>query len=371
MIISRYLNKEILNTLLGVTFVLLLIFLSNQLVRYLSYAAAGKVATNILFQLMGFEIPYLLALLLPLGLYLGIVLSYGRLYADSELRVLHACGLGIGRLIAMTSVLILCVTAVVTVLTFWVNPWIFAEKDTLIAHSLSTDNILDSLMPGRFQVSSDGRRVLYVEKISHNHKQATNLFIADQGKKFADNYLNTWTIVSAGIGAQTRDPVSHDRFIVAMNGNRYEGIPGQNDFKIIQFKKYAVRMPHAAMMNLHQQQESMPSGALWSHYQDPENAAELQWRISVPLSALILGLLAIPLSQVRPRHGRYSQIFPAILIYIIYVNLLFVARNWVAIKMVPPAFGMWWVHLSVLALAMIFVMNHLGWNFKQWVRRPS
>ena len=99
MIISRYLMKEIFSALLAVTLVLLLIFLSNQLVRYLSYAASGKIAANIVLQLLGFEIPYLLALLLPLGLYLGIILAYGRLYVDSEMPVLNACGLGLKRLV--------------------------------------------------------------------------------------------------------------------------------------------------------------------------------------------------------------------------------------------------------------------------------
>ena len=70
MIISRYLLKEVCITLLVVTFVLLLVFLSQELVRYLNYIAAGKLAVNMLLRLLGFEIPYLLALLLPLVLHL-------------------------------------------------------------------------------------------------------------------------------------------------------------------------------------------------------------------------------------------------------------------------------------------------------------
>jgi len=368
-IISRYLTKEVLNTLLAVTFVLLLIFLSNALVRYLGYAAAGKLAANILFQLMSFEIPYLLALLLPLGLYLGIILAYGRMYADSEMRVLHACGLSTNRLIAITSMLAFVISIVVLALTLWVNPWLASQKKALIAKSLATDNVLDNLMPGRFQVSGDGKRVLYVERISSDRKQVKNLFLADQGGKAAEDNADNWSVVSAKTGSQLRDPTTQDRFMVATNGNRYDGMPGRNDFKIIQFKTYAVRIPQAIANSKRQDQEAVPSNVLWRDYQKPQNAAELQWRLSIPLSALILSLLAIPLSQVRPRYGRYSQLFPAILIYIVYVNLLFVARNWIEQDSLLRGLGMGWIHLLALFFAIVFVMWQTGWRLNQLTRR--
>lgn len=369
MIISRYLTKEILNSLLAVTFVLLLIFLSKALVRFLGYAADGKLAANILFQLMGFEIPYLLTLLLPIGLYLGIILAYGRMYADYEMRVLHACGLSLNKLIAITSIIVVIVTTIVVFLTLWVNPWLAAHKEKLIAQSLSAENALNNLMPGRFQVSSDGKRVLYVEHISRDKKEVHNLFIADQGNK-ADIKSN-WRVLSAYSGSQIRDPATQDKFVVAYNGFRYEGIAGENDFKIIQFKKYAVRMPKSTMIAKHQEQESIPTATLWKEYDKPAKAAELQWRLAIPFATLILGLLAIPLSHVKPRYGRYSQLAPAILIYIVYVNLLFVARNWIEQQQIPIGLGMWWVHFMTLLFVIIFTLGQAGWDLKRFMRRAS
>lgn len=368
MIISRYLTKEILGALLGVTFVLLLIFMSNQLVRNLSYAASGKLAANILLPLMGFEIPFLLALLLPLGLYLGIILAFGRLYADSEMRVLHASGLSTGRLIRVTSGVISLIGLVVLVLMLWVNPWLASQKDKLIANSMTTENVLDTLIPGRFQVNSDGRRVVFVEKISHDHQHADNVFIAEQRKSNENN--SGWVVLSAAEGSQAIDKNTHDRFIVANDGFRYEGTPGQNAYKIIQFKKYSALTPHMPVKTVHQQQEAIPSAKLWNSYQNPESAAELQWRFSIAVSAVLLGLLAIPLSYVRPRHGKYSQLFPAILIYIVYVNLMFVARNWIELKTVSIALGMWWVHLLILTLALVFVTLQTTW-FRKLMRRVA
>src|SRR5580692_5694408 len=118
MIISRYLIKEIFNALFSVAFVMLLIFLSNQLIRYLKYAANGKIAASVVMQLMGLEIPYLLVLLLPLGLFLGILFAYGRLYAENEMRVMQACGLSTKRLLMITTSCSMFVGLIVMVLAF-------------------------------------------------------------------------------------------------------------------------------------------------------------------------------------------------------------------------------------------------------------
>ena len=366
MIISRYLAKEVLTALLAVTFVLLLIFLSDQLVRYLGYAASGKIAPHIVLQLMEFEIPYLLALLLPLGLYLGVMLVYGRLYADSELRVLHACGFSISRLTAITAGLASLIAVVVAILMFWINPLIAAEKEKLLAHSAGTSNILETLMPGRFRVSNEGSRVIYVEKISRDHKQARNIFIADETGDITQNNASSWVVLSADRGYQVKNPMTHDRYVVAADGFRYDGAPGENNYRITQFKEYAARIPPAELSTKHQAQESIPTKTLFKNYHNnPDNIAELQWRISFPLSAFLLALLAIPLSQVKPRQGRYAMLLPAILVYVVYVNLLFVARNLLEQKLVPMAIGMWWVHAIIFILITLFLLVQSGWKTRR------
>jgi lipopolysaccharide export system permease protein len=363
MIIFRYLTKEVLQALFAVTFVLLLIFLSNQFVRYLSYAASGKIPANILLQLMGLEIPYLLAVLLPLGLYLGMLLVLGRLYADNELRVMQAYGLSTQKLIKIMGTLALFMMMMVMVLTFWVNPLIASQKDKLIAKGMLTQNLFDTLMPGRFQLSGDDKRVIYVERVARNHKQAQNIFVAEQKKKPADvseGEGSEWAVLSAAEGHQMRDPITHDCFVAAMDGYRYEGVPGQLNYKMIQFKKYAIRIPNQEFRSQRQLEEAIPTQTLWTHYQDAKNAAELQWRISLPLSLLLLAMCAIPMSQVRPRQGRYGQLLPAILIYVLYVNLLFMARDWVEHQYLPAILGMWWVHGLVFVLIIILMIFRLG-----------
>jgi lipopolysaccharide export system permease protein len=365
-ILSRYLLKEVFATAAVITVILLLVFLSHQMVRLLSYAASGKLAANILLQLIGFEIPYLLAFLLPLGLFLGIIWAYSGMYVNNELRVMHACGFSLKRLFKLTSVLAVLVALMVSLLMLWVNPWIAKAKDQIIAHGKAAENIIDTILPGRFQVSHDGKRVVYVERLSRDHQQAHNVFIADQRSESNEEVEhNRWNIVSAASGYQAKEGSNQDRFLVAEWGNRYEGAPGQSDYKVIQFKKYSVRLPEVQLHSKHQEQEAFSTFGLFHLYDNVNSAAELQWRLSLPLSVLLLALLAIPLSQVKPRYGRYLQLLTGILIYVVYVNLLFVARNWIEQRMVPIGLGMWWVHLALLCVLLLVMAKQWGNFFRR------
>ena len=142
--------------------------------------------------------------------------------------------------------------------------------------------------------------------------------------------------------------------MVATNGYRYYGVPGQKDFRVIKFSEYGAKL-NTATKDLKHQEESMSNAKLWKQRKkNPRALAELQWRISVPLSIPILILLAVPLSRVRPRQGRYAQLLPAILIYAIYANMLFVAKDWVGHEKVPAYVGMWWLHFSLLIVALMY-----------------
>ncbi len=349
-ILTRYLTKEVFIASIVVTFLLMLIFLSHQMVRFLSYAASGKLASNILLQLMGYEASYLFSLLLPLALFLGIIWVYGGLYANNELRVMQACGLSIKKLFLQTSVLAIFITTLVLFLMLWVNPYVAKEKYDLIERGKAANNVIDTILPGRFQVTNNGARVIYVERLSRDHRKADNIFIADQR-------LQVMSVVSAAQGYQASGLKPSDRFIVAENGNRYEGVPGQNDYKVTQFQNYKVRMPVVELNSKYQDEEMIPTLQLWSKYDNSANAAEFQWRLSVALSVLLLAALAIPLSQVKPRQGRYFQLFIGILIYLVYVNLLFISREWVSKKIIPIDIGMWWIHGALLLLIITLLVR--------------
>lgn len=356
MIIKRYISKEIALTLFAVTLVLLMLFLSQQVVRYLNYVVIGKIATNVLMQLISYEVPYLLAILLPLGLYLGILLTYGRMYAENEMSILQMCGFGASKLRGLTFVIASVVAAFVLILMIWINPMISAKRQQLMASDEATLHLIQTLIPGRFQASPDGRHVMYVEKLSRDHSRAENVFLAQEKKNPEDDDAqSSWMLVLANQGYQVKDKESPDQFFVTADGYRYEGTPGESDYKIIQFKKYAVRIPQNDVHAAHLENETLSMTDLWHNYNDPKRAAEFQWRFSFGIAALLLALLAVPMSAVRPRQGRYLTLLPAILIYIVYINMLFIGRHWVEQGTVPVTLGIWWVH-GVLALLVMTIM---------------
>lgn len=365
MIIARYLSREVFRTLFAVTLVLLLTFLSQRIVRDLNSVAVGKIPTGVLLQLIGYEIPYLLSFLLPLGLYLGILLAYGRMASDNEIAILQLSNFGSRRIMRLTLVIAGIMSAVVLYLMLVINPWLAAKRQDMMASDEATVYLVQTMTPGRFQVSPDGAFVMYVEKLSRDRQLAQNVFLAQEHDHDDENAqsVSGWTLVLADQGYQIKDKDSQEQFFVMSNGYRYEGTVGQNDYKITHYKKYAIRIPKPETRT-HKETEAMSTMQLWQHYDDmdPRPAAELQWRISMAISTLLLAMLAVPLSMLRPRQGRYQVLLPAAIFYIVYLNLLFIARHWVEQGNVPVSVGLWWVHGVVLLFIGVVIVVCQRWR---------
>lgn len=358
MIIFRYLLKEVYGTLLATTGVLLLLLISNQFVHYLSRAAAGNMPPHTVLQLMMLQMPLLLGLLLPLGLFLGVLMAYGRLYADREMTVLSACGFSRAQLLVQTFFISLIISIVVAMLVFWVQPKMEWFKRRIIADAASSSPI-ERIFPAQF-ISID-KLVLYVDDVSVDHKELKKVFVAQRGPNRMGEG-RAWEIVSADSGYQWLDPETHDRFIVLQNGYRYSGVPGQRDYQVIKYDKYGVRIERNAIP-MENRIETLATTDLFKKLtNNPSAQAELQWRISLPLSIFILAFLALPLSYVKPRQGRYAQLVPAFILYLIYADLLFVARAWVQKGHVSPIIGMWWVHALMLVIALLLWARFIGWK---------
>lgn len=371
MIIFRYLSREIILTFFAVTLVLLLIFLSNQFVHYLGTAAIGRLSSKILWGVMAFEIPHLLGLLMPLCFFLAILLAYGRLYVDGEMGALIACGLNKFNLMRITLIIAMIITVIVGFLSLWGNPKILAYRDELLAKE-DTETLIGSLLPGRFQqLPGKQGRVFYVEKMSRDKKTLENVFLAEQPSQNDPDLKQS--VLFAQSGYQMRDPENHHLFLVLKDGYRYVGTPGQKEYQIFQFETLGLRLDRQVSKFVQLEQESMPTLSLLENKGDRNaNLAELEWRISLPISVVLLSLLAFSLSEVKPRQGRYAKLIPAVLIYTVYANLLFISRSWIAHGVVSPGIGMWWVH-GLLALITGFLLYisyhpHFMYQFMQRVK---
>lgn len=364
MIISRYLAKEVLYTMIAVTAIVVFIFICNRFVRYLGFVASGKYAAHMLIYLTLLQIPLLFGMLLPLGLFLGILLGYGRLYADSEMTVLSACGFSYKQLLITTMKFATGIAIIVAILVLWAGPKIAKQRDLMIDIA-EANSVFQTIMPGSFQSSLNGKRVFYVQDMTADRQSMAGLFLAQQLKKHKTNNPNSsaqnWMVIAAKTGYQTVNATTKDKFIVANDGYRYEGVPGQKDFKIVKFAKYGIRLNAAPNIGKHEGEEVIPTKKLLHQaINNPINMAELQWRISFPISVFILALLAVPLSQVKPRHGRFAQLIPAILLYIFYANMIFISHDWLQNETIPSWIGLWWIHFVIFILACLLIVKQTG-----------
>lgn len=345
MIIFRYLAKQVLVTMLAVTFVLLMTFMSGRFIKYLVQAASGELSPDILFAIMAYRLPGFLELILPLGFFIGILLAYGRMYLESEMTVLHACGLSDRRLLGMT----LCFSGVVTLLvgmmSLYVSPWGMQQVEKLFAEQ-SKVTAFEVLFPGRFQTLQSGERVTYMESLSDDKKTMFNVFISGNTKQG-----DALTVIYAKSGTQRVDEETGERFLVLHDGRQYEGSPGQADYRVVAFDSYGIRIDEPDAEERSIKEEALASSELMKA-SDLESRALLQWRLSLPLLVPIITLLAVSVSRVNPRQGRFFHLFPAMLIYVTYLGMLIVARKNLAKGELPEWLGLWVVHVFFFGLSL-------------------
>ncbi|WP_028387982.1 LPS export ABC transporter permease LptF [Legionella fairfieldensis] len=355
MLIFRYLAKEVFITLVSLTTILLLIFMSNQFVRYLNRAASGNIPGMIIMKLMMIELPNLMGLLLPLGFYVALLVSYGRLYAESEMTVLQACGYGPSQLLKHSLIMAVGISFFVGMIMIWLSPVIATERAKLLRTS-GVQTLIQLIVPGRFRAESSGKHVFYVEAMNRDHTKARNVFLARLTMK---NNLPRWDVLWAERAFAETDASTQEDYIVLQRGHEYEGLPGQADYQVAEFDQYKARLPHPKIKSLDKDLRTIPTASLLPFTNsDRAKVAELQWRLSVPLMVLVLALVAVPLSRVNPRSGKYAKLLPAIVLYIVYANFMFISRDWVAAGKIPLWLGMWWLHLSVALIGLFLLWRN-------------
>ncbi|MEY4643143.1 MAG: hypothetical protein RLZZ227_3137 [Pseudomonadota bacterium] len=332
MIITRYLTRQILQTTAALTFILLVIVVLGRLLGYLAQASQGELDPGALVLLMTYRIPDFLQLILPLALLLGILLAYGRMYAESEMTVLTACGMSPGHLLRVTLVPAFGATVLVAMLALWLAPRGLVSTATLIEAQKNL-NEFDVMVPGLFQNISNGARTTYAESLSND--TMTKVFM----HQTEDNRV---------IFAESATPVEDaegQRVILFSKGTFTEGQPGAEGFAMSTFSQLSVLLPQRELVFDLTLEEQAMSNLELLRGGTAAQIAELQWRISLVLLIPILVLFAVPLSRVSPREGRFARIVPAILLYIVYFALLLAARDKVAEGVLPPVLGLWWIHL--------------------------
>ena len=352
MIVFRYLSREVLVTLSAVSAVLLVIIMSGRFIKYLAQAAQGALDPGVLFLIMGYRIPGFLQLILPLGLFLGFLLAYGRLYLDSEMTVLSATGVSQQRLTAYS----MAPALIVALLAGWLSLGLAPQGVASVARILNEQDALtelDTLVPGRFQSMKDGSRVTYSQELSADRSELRGVFMSE--KRFSSDGRSERgiTVLVAESGRQEIQ-ADGSRYLILENGYRYDGEPGEADYRAIQYDTYGVLLPKPQVAIEASEREAMPTRELLGS-DDPRLQAELQWRLSIPLLVFVVTLLAVPLAKVNPRQGRFLKLLPAIFLYMAYLGLLIAARGALDKGKLAPGLGLWWVHGVFLAIGVLLL----------------
>ncbi|WP_426417115.1 LPS export ABC transporter permease LptF [Aestuariirhabdus sp. LZHN29] len=345
MIIFRYLAKEVMLAFSAVAGVLLLIILSARFIHFLSRAATGRLNSEYLFSLIGYQIPSFLLVLLPLAIFLGVLLAYGRLYVDNEMTVLRACGMSSRRLIAFSLFPGVLVTILVAALSLAVAPWGAKNAEWILAKQ-KTLTEFDMLLPGRFQ--STGERVTYTERLSDDRKRMDGVFIASLGESGGEGRI---TLLLADEGAQRVVEETGSRYLELKQGYRYDLVPGEADLRQIRYERYGIKMPRGSDDIEISEVKALSTPRLYE--EGLENRGELLWRISLPVMVPILVLLAVPLSRVNPRQGRYMRLVPSVIIYLVYLGGLLASNSAVADGRLDWQWAMWPLHLVFLLAAIV------------------
>jgi lipopolysaccharide export system permease protein len=374
-LINRHFSRELINCLLAVTLIVLVIFLGNQLIRYLNDAAAGNMALAVVGRLVLLEIPYLLALLLPITLFISVLLILGRMSVDHELIALKACGFSPWQQWQMIAKPCYCVAALVAVLALLAQPKIATYRNQLLATTNAGASI-DTLIPEKFQTGLGGRYVFYVEKSSVDHKHLFNIFVAENKQPGANG--SEWNVIKAENGALVEDLSNQAQFIQISNGNRYIGNAGEAKFQVMQFQRYLMLSRNPQTTALNNQTDAYSTWQLLSLMKFTKAsggtknlarlaAAELEWRVALPLSCLLLSILACLLGEIPPRYGRYARLFPGILFLIIYINLLFVTRNLVAQGSLNRVPGLFWLQLLMILFIVTYTLPRRWRRGSRWI----
>ncbi|KAA0020467.1 LPS export ABC transporter permease LptF [Salinicola corii] len=350
LIVSRYLTREILLTMSAVAGVLLLVIMGSRFIRYFTDAAQGELPLSALGTLMLFHMPSFLELVLPLSFFLAILLAYGQLYLNSEITVLVACGISPNRLLQVTLLPAVLIAVLVGLCSLWLTPAGAAHNERLIDEQQSQLDF-SLLTPGRFQDFGNDRTA-YTQSLSDDRSRMQNVFISE--RQTGGNGSPQQVVTRAQSGYQTTDPDTGSRYLVLENGQRYSVEPGSPVAEKLEFGSYGVRLATDDTGEVDVDSELMSTPELVADGDD-ESMAQLQWRLSMPLMIPILTLLALPLSRVNPRQGRFAKLLPAIFLHISYLSLLLAAQDAIARGSLPPGIGMWPIHLVYLALGLFLI----------------
>ncbi len=309
---------------------------------FLREAAQGDIPIESVLILLMLKMVSYLDVIFPLVLYIAILMVFGRWHRDNEMTVLSACGVGLTNFLKPYVFLVCLVGGVVAVFSLYLAPLALTAGYN-IEHEYRSRSEISGVTPGVFMETRKGKGVYFVERFDEKSNRYENVFVYKSS-------FGREGVVVARHAYQRADELTGDHFLVLTDGTRYEGNPGEPDYRVLDFEKYALRIePRHSIPSLPPVKAQSTPVILSSDH--PQHVGEWHWRIAKILVVPILGLLAFSFSFSGPRQGRVLNMLLAILVYFIYTNILGFAVAMLKKGRMDPTTGLWWVHGVFLLFA--------------------
>lgn len=336
MIAPRYLMREILHSFFAVFAVLLVIAITVLIVELMTEMSTSVFSSAFVIQLILLKMIGKLVVLLPAAVYVAILLALGRLYSDSEIVAMWAGGIGPRRINVSVLWLLLVFAVVTTIISLYLSPQAMGTREVVWERARAAAEF-SGIMPGRFMEFKGGELVAYTEALSDDKSEMQNVF----AKLTIDGNQNVLVARTAHFSGSEEES---GRYIVLEDGYRYSGVPGSVDYTVYRFAKHSFRIDRPRTVSEVSDPDGLSTRDLLNR-EHPAYSAELQLRISQPISLVLLGMLAVPLASTLPRQGKYTKLAMGIAIYFLYGNAIGVMQTFVERGKVSTDIGIWPVHV--------------------------
>ena len=350
MVFRRSLVRELTATAVGLFLILLGILFTNLVLRLLARAAGGTIAPEAILALLGFNAVFYFNILFSVALFVTVLLTLSRWYRDSEMVVWFTSGQGLTAWLRPILLFATPFLLAIFVLSLWLSPW--AERRRLeYEHQVESREEVALLTPGLFKEFRQAHLVVFIESINSFDNTIHNIFLHS-----TENGKDVTTVAKSG---HLEEAPNGDQFIVLEDGRRYEGQPGTAEFRTIGFERLGRRIEPAEVRAGPLSVKALPTDVLIASGGAVERA-ELFWRLSVPISAVVLVLLAIPLSYVNPRMGRSFNLISAAFMYMVYNNCINFAQSVIAQGKLSVTGGLIITHSIAIAVVIVMFWNRLS-----------
>lgn len=366
-ILAKYLIRNVLMITAAVFIVLGLVIFGNQLVSVIKESLEKGIPIADLLPLVGFKMIRDVPLILSLSLFLAIILAISKSYKDSEAVVMNSLGIGDKHLMVFIQPVVIVIFIFILFLTTIAVPWSKQQRGMILDRSENTSKF-SFIKEGEFQEFKGGDIVFYASKVKNIDGESTQ----DMEEIFIYTLADNQPIITLAAQAQKYTDINTKSVYLRLkDGTRYHGFPSEVNKKILNFDQYDLQIINGEKRqstNVETKTESKPTlDIIFSS--DTKEIAEWQWRLSQPISVLILSIFAILLGKTSPRGGKNLGVLAGVIVFIIYNNALLIAKSSLEKGDTLPIIGLWWVHLLVLLIIFIFYAYRHG-KLSQLIKKP-